>query len=75
MPLRPGRHTSNRRSTRPTTKSTTRAKAVSTRIPANTVFAGMIVLTVFALVLDFAVGQVEKRLLVWRPAQSETEQL
>jgi NitT/TauT family transport system permease protein len=41
----------------------------------NTVFAGMIVLTVFALVLDFAVGRVERRLLVWRPAQSETEQL
>jgi NitT/TauT family transport system permease protein len=41
----------------------------------NTVFAGMIVLTVFALVLDFAVGRVENRLLVWRPSQSETEQL
>jgi len=41
----------------------------------NTVFAGIIVLTAFALVLDFAVGQVERRLLVWRPSQSETEQL
>ena len=41
----------------------------------NTVFAGILVLTAFALVLDFAVGRVEKRLLVWRPAQSETEQL
>ncbi len=41
----------------------------------NTVFAGMIVLTVFALVLDFAVGRVERRLLVWRPAQSETTPL
>ncbi len=41
----------------------------------NTVFAGILVLTAFALVLDFAVGKAEKRLLVWRPAQSETEQL
>ena len=41
----------------------------------NTVFAGILVLTAFALVLDFAVGQAEKRLLVWRPTQSETEQL
>ena len=40
----------------------------------NTVFAGIFVLTAFALVLDFAVGKVEKRLLVWRPSQSETEQ-
>jgi NitT/TauT family transport system permease protein len=41
----------------------------------NTVFAGILVLTAFALVLDFAVTRVERRLLVWRPAQSETEQL
>jgi sulfonate transport system permease protein len=41
----------------------------------NTVFAGILVLTAFALVLDFAVAKVEKRLLVWRPTQSETEQL
>jgi NitT/TauT family transport system permease protein len=41
----------------------------------NTVFAGILVLTAFALVLDFAVARAEKRLLVWRPAQSETEQL
>ena len=41
----------------------------------NTVFAGMIVLTAFALVLDVAVSQVERRLLVWRPTQSETEKL
>ena len=41
----------------------------------NTVFAGMLVLTAFALVLDFIVGRAEKRLLVWRPTQSETEQL
>jgi NitT/TauT family transport system permease protein len=41
----------------------------------NTVFAGILVLTAFALVLDFAVGAAEKRLLVWRPSQSETEPL
>jgi len=41
----------------------------------NTVFAGILVLTAFALVLDFAVARAEKRLLVWRPMQSETEQL
>jgi len=41
----------------------------------NTVFAGILVLTAFALVLDFAVARVERKLLVWRPSQSETEQL
>ena len=41
----------------------------------NTVFAGILVLTAFALVLDFAVTRAERRLLVWRPTQSETEQL
>jgi len=41
----------------------------------NTVFAGILVLTAFALVLDFAVGRAERRLLQWRPGQSETEQL
>ncbi len=41
----------------------------------NTVFAGILVLTAFALVLDFAVAKAEKRLLVWRPGQSETEPL
>jgi NitT/TauT family transport system permease protein len=41
----------------------------------NTVFAGILVLTAFALVLDFVVALAERRLLVWRPAQSETEQL
>lgn len=39
----------------------------------NTVFAGIIVLTLFALVLDGLVTQVERRLLVWRPTQGETE--
>ncbi|HZZ92624.1 MAG TPA: ABC transporter permease [Usitatibacter sp.] len=41
----------------------------------NSVFAGILVLTAFALVLDFAVGAAERRLLVWRPTQMETEQL
>jgi NitT/TauT family transport system permease protein len=39
----------------------------------NTVFAGILVLTLFALVLDFAVSFAEQRLLVWRPTQGETE--
>jgi len=41
----------------------------------NTVFAGILVLTAFALILDFAVTRAERRLLRWRPGQSETEQL
>jgi NitT/TauT family transport system permease protein len=41
----------------------------------NSVFAGILVLTAFALVLDYAVTHTERRLLRWRPAQSETEQL
>jgi NitT/TauT family transport system permease protein len=41
----------------------------------NSVFAGILVLTAFALVLDLAVTRAERRLLLWRPAQSETEQL
>jgi NitT/TauT family transport system permease protein len=41
----------------------------------NTVFAGIAVLTAFALVLDGAVGRIEKRLMVWQPRQGETEKL
>ena len=41
----------------------------------NTVFAGILVLTAFALVLDGLVSVAEKRLLVWRPAAGETEPL
>lgn len=41
----------------------------------NTVFAGILVLTAFALALDSLVTVAEKRLLVWRPAQGETEPL
>ena len=41
----------------------------------NTVFAGILVLTAFALVLDVIVTKVEARLLVWRPKVAETEAL
>jgi NitT/TauT family transport system permease protein len=41
----------------------------------NTVFAGIVVLTVFALLLDGAVGLVERRLMKWQPRQGETEKL
>ena len=41
----------------------------------NTVMAGILVLTVFALALDAAVGRVEKRLMKWQPAAGETEKL
>src|ERR1700674_4522771 len=39
----------------------------------NTVFAGILVLTGFALVLDVIVTRVEARLLVWQPRQVQTE--
>ncbi len=39
----------------------------------NSVFAGILVLTGFALALDAVVGVIEKRLLVWRPSAGETE--
>ncbi|AMO96170.1 binding--dependent transport system inner membrane component family protein [Collimonas fungivorans] len=41
----------------------------------NTVFAGILVLTAFALVLDTVVGMVEKRLMKWQPKSGETERL
>ncbi len=41
----------------------------------DTVLAGILVLTLFALVLDFIVTQIENRLLVWRPTTPETEAL
>ena len=41
----------------------------------NTVFAGIVVLTAFALVLDGIVGKVEKRLMRWRPSSGLTEKL
>src|SRR2546425_5354573 len=39
----------------------------------NTVFAGILVLTAFALLLDFVVTALEKRLLRWRPVEPTTE--
>ena len=39
----------------------------------NTVFAGILVLTAFALLLDFVVTALEKRLLRWRPAAAIVE--
>jgi NitT/TauT family transport system permease protein len=41
----------------------------------NTVMAGILVLTSFALVLDGAVGKIEKRLMKWQPKAGETEKL
>jgi NitT/TauT family transport system permease protein len=41
----------------------------------NTVFAGIAVLTAFALVLDGIVGRSEKHLMKWQPRQGETEKL
>src|SRR5471032_2997301 len=41
----------------------------------NTVFAGILVLTVFALVLDTLVGIIEKRLMKWQPKTGDTERL
>ena len=41
----------------------------------NTVFAGILVLTAFALALDAVVSVAERRLLVWRPTQGETQRL
>ncbi|MEO8838639.1 MAG: ABC transporter permease, partial [Herbaspirillum sp.] len=41
----------------------------------NTVFAGIVVLTAFALVLDTVVAMVEKRLMKWQPKAGETEKL
>lgn len=41
----------------------------------NTVMAGIVVLTGFALLLDAVVGQVEARLMKWQPRAGETEKL
>jgi NitT/TauT family transport system permease protein len=41
----------------------------------NTVFAGIVVLTACALVLDGIVGRLERRLMKWQPRQSEAEKL
>jgi NitT/TauT family transport system permease protein len=41
----------------------------------NTVMAGILVLTAFALVLDWVVGRVESHLMRWQPSAGETEKL
>jgi NitT/TauT family transport system permease protein len=41
----------------------------------NTVFAGIVVLTAFALVLDAIVGKAETHLMKWQPRSGETEKL
>src|SRR5262245_23092620 len=41
----------------------------------NSVFAGILVLTAFALLLDWAVTIGERRLLVWQPKSGETEKI
>ena len=41
----------------------------------NTVMAGILVLTGFALLLDAAVSRIEKRLMKWQPRAAETERL
>ena len=41
----------------------------------NTVFAGIVVLTAFALILDGCVTLFEDRLLAWKPKAGETEKL
>jgi NitT/TauT family transport system permease protein len=41
----------------------------------NTVMAGILVLTAFALLLDALVGRLERRLMKWQPRAGETERL
>lgn len=41
----------------------------------NTVMAGILVLTAFALVLDALVGLAERRLMKWQPRSGETEKI
>jgi NitT/TauT family transport system permease protein len=41
----------------------------------NTVMAGILVLTGFALVLDWVVGWAERRLMKWQPRMGETERI
>ena len=41
----------------------------------NTVMAGILVLTGFALALDAAVGRIERKLMKWQPRGGETERL
>src|SRR5205085_1179585 len=41
----------------------------------NSVFAGILVLTAFALALDWLVSLAENRLMVWQPKSGETEKI
>jgi len=41
----------------------------------NSVFAGILVLTAFALALDWIVTVAERRLMVWQPRSGETERI
>ncbi|MDE2614849.1 MAG: ABC transporter permease subunit, partial [Burkholderiales bacterium] len=41
----------------------------------DTVMAGILVLTAFALVLDALVGHIERRLMKWQPRAGETEKM
>ena len=41
----------------------------------NTVMAGILVLTAFALLLDALVGRIERRLMKWQPKAGETEKI
>ena len=41
----------------------------------NTVMAGILVLTGFALLLDMLVGRIERRLMKWQPREAQTEKL
>lgn len=41
----------------------------------NTVMAGIVVLTICALLLDASVGVIEKRLMKWQPSHGETEKM
>ena len=41
----------------------------------NAVVAGIVVLTIFALLLDWVVTAAERRLLVWQPRSGETEKI
>jgi NitT/TauT family transport system permease protein len=41
----------------------------------NTVMAGILVLTGFALLLDAMVGRIERRLMRWQPREAQTEKL
>ena len=41
----------------------------------NTVFAGIVLLSAFALLLDWAVGIIERRLMVWQPRRGDADRL